>query len=220
MVSEAPLEPKTEVPEHVGTAESATDPTGQARIIELLDREAIRDCLFRYCRGTDRADEAVLRSAYWPDAHDSHGAYRGSAEGFIGYALDVFKTGPRNIHQITNILIEFIDAAQATVESYFTALQRGPDKGGEVRQIFLCGRYCDLFQKREGEWRIAERTVVYDWLEEQIPTLVMEAERFGTRQPIGAPYPHDPVYALGKRRIASHDDAFTTSEPHQYDYGL
>ncbi|BCM17600.1 nuclear transport factor 2 family protein [Mesorhizobium sp. J8] len=173
----------------------------QTKLTELVDREAIRDCLYRYCRGIDRADEAALRSAYWPDAHDNHGAYRGPAEGFIQFALGVFKTGPRNIHHITNILIDFVSSAEAAVESYFTALQRGPDQDGEVRQTLLCGRYCDLFQKREGEWRIAERTVVYDWLAEQIPPAVVEAERFGPRQPIGAPHPDDPIYTLGNRRI-------------------
>lgn len=44
----------------------------EANISELLDREAIRDCLYRYCRGIDRGDEAALRSTYWPDAHDNH----------------------------------------------------------------------------------------------------------------------------------------------------
>lgn len=176
---------------------------GQAKITELRDREAIRDCLYRYCRGIDRADDAALRSAYWPDAHDNHGAYRGSAEGFFEFALGLFKTGPRLIHQITNVLIEFIDASEAVVESYFTALQRGPDNDGEARQVLLCGRYCDLFQKREGAWRIAERTVVYDWIEEQTPPTVPEAERFGLRQPIGAVHPNDPVYALRKRRSSS-----------------
>ncbi|MGX5804179.1 nuclear transport factor 2 family protein [Bradyrhizobium sp. Arg314] len=172
---------------------------GYAKVIELLDREAIRDCLYRYCRGIDRADEAALRSAYWPDARDNHGVYSGSAEGFIHFALDVFKTQRSYIHQVTNILIDFISPAQAAVESYFTALQRGPDKDGEIRQELLYGRYCDLFQKREGTWRIAERTVVYDWLEEQIPPTGFEPQRFGPRQPVGAPHPHDPVYSLGTR---------------------
>ncbi|WP_442921204.1 SDR family oxidoreductase [Mesorhizobium sp. Cs1299R1N1] len=170
---------------------------GYAKLIELLDREAIRDCLYRYCRGIDRADEAALRSAYWPDAHDNHGAYSGSAEGFIQYALDVFKAQPRYIHQVTNILIDFISPANAAVESYFTALQRGPDRAGDIRQELLCGRYCDLFQKRKGAWRIAERTVVYDWLQEQMPPTGFEPELFGPRRPIGAPHPDDPVYALG-----------------------
>ena len=118
------------------------------KLQELVDREAIRDCLYRYCRGIDRADVAMLRSSYWPDAHDRHGAYVGPAEGFIKMAQEVFKTGPRNIHQISNILIEFTGLTEAAVESYFTALQRGPDREGVVRQVLLCGRYCDRFEKR------------------------------------------------------------------------
>ena len=41
-------------------------------VAELADREAIRDCLYRYCRGVDRCDEQMLRSAYWEDAYDDH----------------------------------------------------------------------------------------------------------------------------------------------------
>lgn len=41
---------------------------------ELLDREAIRDCLARYCRGVDRLDRALLLSTYWPGAEDDHGS--------------------------------------------------------------------------------------------------------------------------------------------------
>lgn len=168
----------------------------QARLDELLDREAIRDCLYRYCRGIDRADEAALRSSYWPDAYDQHGAYSGPAEGFIEMALAVFKTGPRNIHQVSNILIEFDGTEAAAVETYFTALQRAPDREGIIKQVLLCGRYCDRFEKRDGEWRVARRTVVYDWVEEQTPPDRSESDRFGPRQPIGAAFPHDPVYAL------------------------
>lgn len=168
------------------------------RITELLDREAIRDCIYRYCRGIDRADEASLRKAYWPDAHDNHGAYSGSAEGFIRHALEVFKSGPRNIHQVSNILIEFLDPSTAIVESYFNALQRSLDKEGVVRQVLLAGRYCDRFEKREGEWRVADRTVAYDWVEEQEAPTASEESRFGPRQPIGKPYPDDPVYLLAR----------------------
>lgn len=167
-----------------------------AQLQQLIDREAIRDCLYRYCRGIDRADEATLRSTYWPDAHDSHGAYVGSAEGFIEMARAVFKTNPRNIHQVSNILIEFDGPNAAAVETYFNALQRAPDRQGTVRQVLLCGRYCDRFEKRGGEWRVADRTVVYDWVEEQDAPAEPEAKRFGARQPIGAAYPDDRIYSL------------------------
>lgn len=165
---------------------------------ELADREAIRDCLYRYARGIDRADEAALRSAYWPDAHDCHGAYDGPVEGFIEAARKVWAAGARNIHVVSNVLIEFEGAERAAVESYFTAYQRGPSAGGTIKQFLLVGRYCDLFEKRQGEWRIQRRTVAYDWVEEQPVPEEGEAQRFGPRQPVGGAWPNDPVYEIGK----------------------
>jgi len=123
------------------------------KLQELVDREAIRDCMYRYCRGIDRADETALRSSYWPEAQELHGIYNGSSEGFISFALEVFKTNPRNIHIVSNILIEFLSQTSAAVESYFTALQCGPDRMGTVRQYLIVGRYCDRFEKRGDEWR-------------------------------------------------------------------
>jgi hypothetical protein len=168
------------------------------RLTELLDREAIRDCIYRYCRGVDRADEASLRSSYWPDATDCHGSYNGPVEGFFQWALAVFKTGARNIHQVGNILIEFKSGSRAVVESYFNALQRGPDQKGAVRQFLLAGRYCDVFEKREGEWRVARRVVAFDWVEEQAAPEATEEKRFGSRKPIGGNFPNDPIYDLLK----------------------
>jgi hypothetical protein len=162
----------------------------------LIDREMIRDCLFRYARGVDRGDEAALRSAYWPDAHDCHGAYDGPIDGFVDRARQVWAAGARNVHAISNILIEFDGTDAATVESYFLALQRGPGPDGVVRQFMLAGRYCDLFEKRGGDWKIARRTVVYDWQDEQEAPTGDEAERFGQRQPIGDFFPDDVIYRI------------------------
>ncbi|MBK6005039.1 nuclear transport factor 2 family protein [Ramlibacter ginsenosidimutans] len=162
---------------------------------ELLDREAIRECLHRYCRGIDRADEAALRSCYWDDAADCHGAYNGSATGFIAQALAKLRRGGRRVHQVSNVLIE-LQGAVAAVESSFLALQAAPD--APTRTTFLCGRYVDRFERRDGEWRVAARTVVYDWIEErERPELALDdAALFGPRQPVGRQAPHDAVYAL------------------------
>jgi len=164
-------------------------------IQELLDREAIRDCLYRYCRGIDRADEAALRSAYWDDATDNHGPYRGSATGFIEWALKALPGFERSIHQITNVLIEF-QPGGAAVESQFTAYQRSPNNAGVMQQLLLMGRYADWFEKRGNEWRVKSRTVIYDWVEEQPLPAESEQERFGARQPIGGKKPEDAIYDL------------------------
>ena len=43
----------------------------------LLDRQAILDCLNRYNRGVDRCDEELLLSAYHEDATECHGTFTG-----------------------------------------------------------------------------------------------------------------------------------------------
>ena len=169
--------------------------TGPADLRSLLDREAIRDCLYRYCRGIDRADEAALRSAYWDDASDCHGAWSGSAEGFIAQALPKLRQGGRRVHQITNVLIE-LHGDRAAVESSFFALQATAAQ--PTQETFLCGRYVDRFERRGTAWRVAARTVVYDWIEERGRAELAQddAALFGARRPVGAPAPIDPVYAL------------------------
>ena len=104
----------------------------------------------------------------------------------------------RRVHQISNVVIELHGAA-AAVESSFLALQSGAAQ--PQQETFLCGRYVDRFERRGGEWRISERTVVYDWIEERArPELGHEpAELFGVRAPVGAAAPHDPVYTLLER---------------------
>jgi SnoaL-like domain len=165
----------------------------------LLDREAIRDALMCYCRGIDRADEESLRSAYWPDASDCHGAYQGSVQGFIDKALPRLRRGGLRSHIIGNILIE-LHGSQAAVESSFVALQAPMTSSGVHTETFLCGRYADRFEQREGEWRIAERTVIYDWIEERSRPELNDANAlFGSRQPVGAAMPQDAVYALLER---------------------
>jgi SnoaL-like domain len=176
-----------------------TTRSNEEMLVELLDREHIRDCIYRYCRGIDRADEAALRSSYWPDAVDSHGAYVGPVEGFFDWVKAAWKAEPRNVHQVSNILIEFRGPLHADVETYFNALQRGAGPDGIVRQFLLAGRYCDRFEKRSGAWRVASRTVVYDWVEPQTPPSETEVQRFGPRKPIGTNSPHDPIYNIANR---------------------
>lgn len=82
----------------------------------LLDREAIRECIFSYCRGIDRADEALLRGSYWPDATDRHGPYQGSANEFIAAALPKLRESPRMIHHVGNLSIA-LRGTRAAVET-------------------------------------------------------------------------------------------------------
>jgi hypothetical protein len=162
---------------------------------QLLDREAIRECIFRYCRGIDRQDEKALRSAYWPDASDKHGPFNGSATAFVDYALARLRSSDRSVHHVTNMSVT-LAGTQAAAETYWLALQREPDAAGTLKEVFMSGRYIDRFEKRGDEWRIAARTVMYDWMRPLGTPPGTERERMGPRAPNGSNYPHDPVYAL------------------------
>ena len=124
---------------------------------------AIRNALARYCRGVDRGDVALLKSVYHPDATDDHGTFKGNGHDFAEYLVELMdrSTIPSQ-HHVTNVLIER-DGERADVESYVLAFHPIPDgAGGEVHALFG-GRYLDRFERRGGEWKIAERRVVMDW---------------------------------------------------------
>ncbi|MFW2853476.1 nuclear transport factor 2 family protein [Sphingomonas sp. TX0543] len=161
-------------------------------IDELADREAIKECMYRYCRAVDRADEQLLRSIYWPDATDRHGAYSGSADGFIEFALKAFRVTEPGIHQVHNILIEFREGG-AWVESYFSAWNEIPTADGIVN-AHQKGRYLDWFEKRGAAWKVKDRTVVFDYMERLPMPEGERAARFGGSVTIGGSHPDDPVY--------------------------
>jgi hypothetical protein len=171
----------------------------KSAIDELMAREAIRDCLYTYARGIDRADEDSLRAAYWPDGTDDHGPYSGSASGFVDWAMKTLPYIERGIHQIHNVLIEFKETG-AAVESYFSAFQRQPGADRTLQEFDMKGRYLDWFTERDGEWRILNRKVVFDWVDTRPAPSSSEGERFGAMQPIGQSFPGDAVYELIRRK--------------------
>jgi ketosteroid isomerase-like protein len=137
-----------------------------APIRELIDKEAIRTALARFCRGVDRGDMQALQSVYHPDALENHGDFVGSAADWMLLALDV---APRHFsvmhHSLGASNIE-LDGDVAAVETYFSAgcVIRDPD-GTDPVVTTIHGRYVDRFERRDGFWRIANRLVVKDFRE-------------------------------------------------------
>jgi ketosteroid isomerase-like protein len=128
-------------------------------ISDLADRQAISEVLIRYCRAVDRLDVELLASVYHPDAIDDHGGWVGDALTFVSRAKRFMtKHFEATQHRLSNVTIE-LDGDIAHVESYVLATHVLADNGIEVGGA----RYVDRFERREGEWRIAYRTVVMDW---------------------------------------------------------
>ncbi len=130
-----------------------------AALRELLDRQAILDCVHRYARGVDRGDEELVRSAYHPDAVEDHGAFIGDVDGLVTFLAEAHRPFPAYQRFVTNVSVE-LDGDLAHAESYYLCILRRDDKG---RLLANGGRYVDRVERRDGEWRVARRVVVMEW---------------------------------------------------------
>lgn len=136
------------------------------RLRRLADKDEIRDVIMRYSRGVDRADEEIVRSCYHADSHDDHGHFKGTGHDFAAFIVESLPSRTHHsTHATTNCLIEIdpddpdVARAESTTLAY---LRRTADDGAEWLDMFA-GRYVDRFERRDGVWRIARRTVVHDW---------------------------------------------------------
>ena len=135
-----------------------------AQLQMLVDRESIRDVVARYCFGTDRCDDDVLRSVYWPDATDSHGVFNGPVHEYIPFASAIADGTDAMQHFVGSMLIR-VTGSTARSESYFFAFMRYRTENGPEDKL-VGGRYLDDMEKRDGEWRILRRKVEFDWARE------------------------------------------------------
>jgi hypothetical protein len=131
-----------------------TEPDLAAALREFQDRQAIYDCMMRYCRGIDRFDAELAKSAYHPGAIDDHGAFVGPADQFIDYAIALHdRLQQRTQHHITNHIVE-LDGDAAHAESYY--IFRSLNKEAPWHSI-ASGRYIDRLERRDGRWGIVAR---------------------------------------------------------------
>lgn len=130
----------------------------------LLDRLIIQDVLARYCRAVDRGWKEDIDDCFFDDAWDDHGVHSVPAREFIAALVPRMDAYPLPAqHHVTNVLIDFRTAEKAHVETYFLCQNPSVDEGGAWSLIHLGGRYFDVFERREGEWKISSRKVAIDW---------------------------------------------------------
>lgn len=127
----------------------------ETKICELIDRDAIWQVILRYGRGLDRLDVALARSCYFDDAVEDHGHYVGDPDGFIQWANDVSLRYLSTQHGLLNHYCD-LQGNDAYCETYFFF----SGVNAEPPHFMATGRYIDHFQKRNGEWRIANRVTL------------------------------------------------------------
>jgi len=127
----------------------------------LQDKVEIYEVVLRYCRGVDRADMDLVRSAYHPGAIDHHIGFDGSIDDFIQWLKDTISKYDSTTHIVGNHLAS-INGDRAVAETYGMGVHR-VEQLDDPRNFTSGTRYVDRFERRSGRWAIVERWCVRDW---------------------------------------------------------
>lgn len=134
---------------------------------QLSDRQEIDDVLKKYYRGIDRTDYDLVRSCFFDDAQTDYGPFfKGGLNEFLDYLRGPTALGgfTRTFHFAGNTIIE-IDGDVAHTEVYVMAQHTAKEDHAWAGAFLITWlRYVDRFERRDGEWRIAKRRVVVEWV--------------------------------------------------------
>jgi ketosteroid isomerase-like protein len=141
--------------------------------------EQIRQAVLRYCRGVDRLDAGLMRSAYHDDATDDHGVFTGPAADLCERVVRSHRRYEATMHCVLNHAIDIADGTHATGEVYNVTYLLRADDGGRRLDTWW-GRYLDEYECRDGRWAIAHRVCVHEWTRSEPlgDAMPIEAHRF------------------------------------------
>jgi hypothetical protein len=168
---------------------------------ELADRIAISEILALHCRGVDRADEAALKSCYWPDATTAYGEAAVPAHAFCSQLASAITAYAQTHHMVTNSLF-VINGHRAQVETSLLAFHYRESADGDDSEMTYLGRYLDDFEKRGDVWKIMHREPVMSWSQNSTATHDAAHPALSALRRAGR-YPDDPVYEQAVTRASS-----------------
>lgn len=129
---------------------------------DLVAREEIRACIARVARGEDRRDALLIESSYWTDAKLDFGVFAGSFADYLAWVIPGSEAISNTQHHLGQSHIE-LSGDTALVETQVISYHRIDYGAGDEHDVVIGGRYLDRLTLREGCWRIASRTMLYDW---------------------------------------------------------
>jgi 3-phenylpropionate/cinnamic acid dioxygenase small subunit len=142
---------------------SKLDPRLQA----LIDKDEIREVIYRFARAMDRHDWDLARACYHEGAIDDHGVFRGDKDDYVEWVSENLpRLAETTMHFVGNVMIE-LDGDAARCEAYVVGYHRYKRDDGTRADFLGGGRYVDRFERRSGEWRIAHRVLVWEWARDE-----------------------------------------------------
>jgi hypothetical protein len=88
----------------------------------------------------------------------------GSFEKYLAWVVPGSPAIPVTQHALAQSVID-LQGDAALAETHVTSYHR-INMGEEERDIVIGGRYLDRLERRDGEWRIAKRVMLYDWFQD------------------------------------------------------
>lgn len=152
----------------------------QDTLQHLVDRQAIQEKIYQYCRAVDRLDIALGHSIWHDNSVADYGEfYYGEGPGVIDLICKQHEQTLYHSHQVTNIIIN-LNGDLAGSESYVTANLR-VQQGDSLLQMTVWSRYIDSWSRRHGRWAIDRRKTVVDFDEIRETTPLSKLESDGLR---------------------------------------
>ncbi len=145
-----------------------------AEELETLRAErAITRTILSYARAVDGLDFERLRDCFHPDARIHYGEiFSGGRDETIAWLENSLARLQGTLHDFGMPWIELdLERGRARCETYTTNAVRYPaNEQGEVLLNVTGTRYLDVFERRDGEWRILERRNMTTWAQNTLET--------------------------------------------------
>ncbi|MGE0827861.1 MAG: nuclear transport factor 2 family protein [Hyphomonadaceae bacterium] len=123
----------------------------------MFDKQAIYEVVMRYSRAVDRIDMELWRSCFHPDATLLfEGLFRGSVDEMEPTVSQFLNSLDGTMHVISNHFID-VRGDVARGETYVNSYHWGTPRDDPQKNFTTGSRYIDRFERRGGEWRIADR---------------------------------------------------------------
>jgi hypothetical protein len=107
-------------------------------------------------------DPEELRSVYWPDAFDDHGVLKGTRDEIVDFIMANHDRWRSTMECVFNHVVELDEnGVTARGEVYLVTYMFREGARGSVIDIWF-GRCLDLYERRNGQWRIKYRTCVHE----------------------------------------------------------
>jgi hypothetical protein len=127
---------------------------------DLQDQLAISALMERWALARDTGDWDALSATAYPGAAMTTTWFDGTFEAFVESCRVSWTKGSRSQHFLGGTVAD-VEGARALAQTRMSINVRSRLDGVEVDAVCL-GRFFDRVEKRDGAWRIAKRSVIYE----------------------------------------------------------